>query len=142
MATLAAEEPRVYEAAIQPEYNDLPIIAADVVYSGAACGESSSTGTYRPLVAGDAFGGFAIATCDNSAGAASALNIRARTRGIVKLTVVGAASAADKDATVYASDDATFTLTSGSNTAIGKVARWVSSTTCMVRFEAASAQSL
>ena len=138
MTTLAADKSRAYELGFIQE---LPMIAADIIYEGAAVGDNAS-GLARPLVAGDPFLGFAEATADNSAGAASAKNVRVRTEGQVQLTVVGAASAADVSEVVYASDDDTFTLTVGSNTAIGKVSRWVSGTTCIVAFEAIYKRSI
>jgi hypothetical protein len=138
MTTLAANKPRAYEIG---DTQMLPMIAADIIYEGAAVGDNAS-GLARPLVAGDPFFGFAKRTADNSAGAASAVRVEVRTRGQVEIPVVGAASAADVSETVYASDDDTFTLTVGTNTPIGKVARWVSGTTCVVDFEALYARSL
>jgi predicted lipid-binding transport protein (Tim44 family) len=138
MATLAANKPRTAPLA---DLNDLPMIAADIIYEGAAVGDNGA-GLARPLVAQDPFLGFAESKADNSAGAASAINVRVRSRGYVEIPVVGAASADDQGATVYASDDDTFTLTSTSNTSIGKVVRWVSGTTCVVYFEAVALRSL
>jgi hypothetical protein len=63
-------------------------------------------------------------------------------RGEIVLSVTGVASADDVGQTVYASDDDTFTLTSTSNSSIGKVARWISGTTCVVYFEAVPVRSL
>jgi hypothetical protein len=111
------------------------MVGTDIIYEGAAVGDNAS-GLARPLAAGDPFFGFAMRRADNSAGAASALNVAVRTEGAVSLAVVGAASAADVSSIVYASDDATFTLTVGSNTIIGKVQRWVTGTTCIVDFSA------
>lgn len=141
MATLAADKVRPFELTGTPDLNDLPVIAADIIYEGAAVGDNGS-GLARPLVAQDPFMGFAERQCDNSAGAASAKNVRVRSRGFVSLPVTGAASAADQGEAVYASDDDTFTLTSTSNTAIGKVHRWVSGTTCIVYFESVALRSI
>lgn len=141
MATLALDAARRYEVGVEPVFNDLPVIASDIIYAGAAVGDNAS-GLSRPLVAGDPFLGFAEEQCDNSTGAASAKTVRVRQRGVVQLAVTGVATTADIGETVYASDDATFTLTVGSNTAIGKVERWITSTTCMVAFEALALRSL
>lgn len=143
MATLAANADRIFEAgALEAgDWNDRPMIAADIIYAGAAVGDNG-VGLARPLVAADPFLGFAERKVDNSGGAASAESVRLRTKGRVQLEVVGAASADDQDSTVYASDDDTFTLTAGANTSIGKVARWVSGTTCVVAFEALGERSL
>lgn len=138
MTTLAANKPRDYEIG---DFNELPMIASDIIYEGAAVGDNGS-GLARPLVAGDPLLGFAQRQADNSAGAASAINVLVRQRGEIVLTVTGVASADDVGATVYASDDDTFTLTASTNTAIGKVARWITSTTCVVYFEAVQVRSI
>ena len=143
MTTLAANLKRTYEFNIDPLLNDLDVIAADIIFEGAAVGESSSTGTFRPLQDGDVFAGFAVAKCDNTGGAASAKTIRVRQRGVVKLPVGGTLSLADVGATVYATDDNTFSKTdSGSDTAIGKIVRFLTTTTAMVAFEATAVRSL
>lgn len=138
MATLSANKARPFELG---DIQELPVIAADVIYEGAAVGDNGS-GYARPLVAADPFLGFAERPADNSAGAAGAVNVRVRVRGQVQVPVTGAAGVGDVGETVYASDDDTFTLTAGSNTAIGKVSRWVTGTTCVVAFEALPHRSL
>jgi hypothetical protein len=138
MATLAQDKPRAFGVG---DFNELPVIASDIIFEGAAVGDNGS-GLARPLVAADPFLGFAKERCDNSAGAASARNVKVFERGKIELDVVGVTSADDVGETVYASDDDTFTLTAGSNSAIGKVARWVSGTRCVVYFEGVQVRSL
>lgn len=138
MTTLAKNTLRDYELG---DENDLPVIAADIIYAGAAVGENGS-GYFRPLVAGDPFAGFAERKADNSAGAAGDINVRVRQRGKTVLDVVGVTAVTDEGSTVYASDDDTFTLTSTSNSPIGKIVRWISGTKCVVAFEAASLRSI
>jgi len=140
MATLTANSGRVYELNEDPLYDDVPVDAATTIFEGAAVGENASTGLARPLVSGDTFLGFAAAKSDNSAGAAGDQVVRVMKRGTVKLSVTTVAGVADLGATVNASDDDTFLLGAGS--AIGKVGRHISGTTCMVRFEAAAVRSL
>lgn len=142
MTTLAANKGRVYEFNEDNLLDDVPIVASDTVYEGAAVGEDTSTGNGRPLVAGDNFMGFAAAKTDNESGSAGDKVIRVRKKGNVKLDVTGVTDASSYGATVYASDDDTFTLTVGSNSPIGKVGRHVSGSTVMVRFEAVQVQSL
>jgi len=134
MATLATDTPRKFEVNEDPVFNDLPVIASDIIYEGAAVGDNAS-GYARPLVAADPFWGFADVQADNSSGAAGDINVRVRQKGSVELTVVGVTGVGDVGTAVYASDDNTFTLTATANTLIGKVARWVSGTTCVVRYE-------
>ena len=141
MATLAVDKQRVFELD-DLSTNEVPIIANDTVFNGAAVGESSSTGTGRPLVANDNFLGFAIERCVNEGGSASAKLIKVRDKGVVKLSVTSVSSTADVGDTVYASDDDTFTKASTGNTAIGKIIRWISGTTCMVAFEATYKRSI
>jgi len=134
MTTLAADLARSFQIGDREDY---PVIASDIIYEGAAVGENAS-GYSRPLVAGDPFQGFAVEKADNSAGAAGAVNVRVRTRGVVQLAVTGATAVTANDRpAVYASDDNTFTLTSTSNSLIGYVSRWISSGVCMVEFDAA-----
>lgn len=141
MTTLSAAKNRVYEVNVDPLLNDVPMIASDTIYAGAAVGESSSTGNARPLVAGDTFLGFAVATVTNTSTIGD-YTVRVRQRGVVKLDVTGISADDDLGTAVYASDDDTFTTTSSSNTQIGKVVRWISGTTCMVYFEAANVRSI
>src|SRR5688572_9025256 len=125
MATLAKDTPRAYEmTGAHPDYNEIPAIATDIIYNGAAVGESSSAGTARPLVAGDNFLGFCIEQCDDSAGAAGAKLVKVYNTGVAWLTVTGGDNIDDYGVTVYASDDDTFVLTSTGNSAIGKIKRY------------------
>lgn len=138
MTTLAADKARAYELG---DVQELPVVATDIIYEGAAIGDNGS-GYARPLVAADPFLGFAEQRADNATGAAGAVNVRVRTRGQAVLSVAGVTGVGDVGETVYASDDDTFTLTSTSNTAIGKVARFVSGTTVVVAFESVSHRSI
>jgi hypothetical protein len=141
MTTLAANVVRDFEAGYEELFNDLPVIAADIVYEGAAVGENGS-GYMRPLVAADPFVGFAVRKVDNSAGAAGDKDVRLRCKGVVKLTIAGVTSIANGQdgVDVYAADDDTFTLTAGSNTKIGRLHRFVSSGIAFVYYEATSLQ--
>lgn len=132
MTTLAADTPRAYQ---QGDFEDYPVIAADIIYEGAAVGEDTN-GYARPLEAGDPFLGFAVAKADNSAGAAGAINVTVRTRGRAQLAVGSLAITANDKPAVYASDDNTFTLTATSNSLIGYVSRFVSTGVGVVSFDA------
>jgi len=145
MATLAADKPRSYEMGIAPIYNDVPVIAADIIYEGAAVGEVLTTGigNVRPLVATDIFIGFADAQSDNSLGAAAAKNVRVRSKGAVQLAVAGTEPAVNFLGTaVYASDDDTFTFTAAGNTQIGKLHRKISAGVYIVLFEGVTVRSV
>ncbi|WP_025036132.1 hypothetical protein [Bradyrhizobium sp. DOA9] len=135
MTTLAANKPRAYEGGKDViEEGGLPVIAADIVYEGAAVGVVDASGHGRPLVAGDRFAGFANAKADNSAGAAAAINVDLRTAGKVELPVTGAVIT-DKGQPVYASDDDTFSFSPVGSSFIGFVHRFVSAGVVVVRFD-------
>jgi len=131
MGTLIADRIRDYELG---NVNEYPMIAADVIYEGAAVGDNGS-GYARPLEAGDAFRGFAERNSDNHDGVAGDKNIRVKETGKIVLPISGL-SIDDVGKDVYASDDDTFTLTKGSNTRIGYVCRYESSGVGIVAFNA------
>lgn len=142
MTTLAADVKRPF--GLQGEtFEDIPVIASDIIYEGAAVGESSSTGTARPLVGGDTFFGFAVRRADNSSGSAGDIRVRVMTSGEVKLPITNVDNINDLGDTVYASDDNAFTLASTGNTAIGKLVSYNSvSGYGVCRFEAAMFRSI
>ncbi len=131
MTTLAVDRSRNFEL---PDYNDLPVVASDIIYEGAAVGDNG-TNAHRPLVAGDRFVGFAETRVDNSAGAAGAKKVRVRTRGRVQLPITSI-DVSDLGKAVYASDDDVFTLTQSTNSHVGKVVRFVATGTVIVSYDA------
>lgn len=144
MTTLAANKPRAYELNEDPLFNDIPVVADDIIWDGAAVGDNAS-GYARPLADGDPFMGFCVGKVDNTGGAAGDLYARIAQKGNIRLIVTGVDNVNDEGATVYATDDDTFSLTdSGSDTAIGKVRRVINTTTgeCIVHFEATSIRSI
>jgi hypothetical protein len=133
MATLATNKLRTF--GLDDVLNDLPVVATDIIYQGAAVGDNAS-GYARPLVAGDPFKGFAEAKADNATGAAGAITVNVRQKGNVPLAVTGVTGVADVGKAVYASDDDTFTLTASTNSYVGRVSRHIASTTVLVEFDA------
>lgn len=130
--TLAANKSRAYEMGVRNMY---PVIASDIIYEGAAVGLVAGTGHARPLVAGDGFGGFAVAKADNSAGSAADINVEVVEEGEIELSVTGAVIT-DVRQPVYASDDDTFSFSPVGGTFIGFVKRFVSSGVAVVAFNA------
>lgn len=106
MTTLAKNKTRDYSLGDEEEY---PVVAADIIYQGAAVGENG-LGYSRPLVAADPFQGFAIAQADNSTGGAGETTVRVKARGRIVLDIPGVAITANDRPAVYAADDDTFTL--------------------------------
>jgi hypothetical protein len=136
MTTLAANSPRAYEGGSR---NEIPVIAADIIYEGAAVGVVDGTGHAQPLTASDRFAGFAEAKADNSAGAAAAINVRVVESGKIQLSVTGAVIT-DVGQPVYATDDDTFAFTPVGGVFIGFVHRFVSSGVVVVAFDALNYQ--
>jgi hypothetical protein len=140
MATLSIDKSRNFASDIDPITEGFPMIASDIIFIGAAVGANSS-GHMRPLESGDPFRGFAMKRADNSAGAAGDVNVSVRRQGIVQLTVTGVSAATDVGKPVYASDDDTFTLTQTASP-IGSIAKWITSTSCLVYFQAAELRQI
>lgn len=132
MTTLAAEKARAFEVG---DRNEFPVIAADIIYRGAAVGLVSGTGHARPLTSVDRFVGFAEATADNAVGAAADINARVIECGCVELAVSGAVIT-DVGQPVYATDDDTFTFSPVGAVFIGWVYRYVSAGVVIVDFDA------
>jgi len=138
MTTLAQDTPRDYALG---DFEDYPVIAADIIYEGAAVGENGS-GYARPLQAGDPFLGFALEKADNASGSAGDKTVETRTKGKIRLAVDSAAITVNDRAAVYAVDDDTFTTSAsatatGTHSLIGYVSRWVSTGVAIVEFDAA-----
>lgn len=147
----SADIARVYGAGVEPVFTQHEVVAAATLYEGEAIALSVTTNRADSTAALDAltFAGFAVSKADNSGGAAGAINVNCRARGIVKLDITDAAAGTNVDVgeTVYASDDNTFlSADSGTDITIGKVHQVLSTSgttaTCMVYFEAASLRSL
>ena len=136
MNTLATNTPRDYELGVR---NHLPVIAADIIYEGAAVGVVDASGHARPLTAADRFAGFATRKADNSAGAAAAINVEVVQSGEIVLAVTGAVIT-DIGQPVYATDDNTFVFLPVGAVFIGYVKRFVSSGVVIVEFDPAELQ--
>jgi len=132
MTTLAADLQRTYEIG---ERNEIPMIASDIIYEGAAVGAVIASGHGRPLTSVDKFVGFAEDQADNSSGAAAAINVRTIKSGSVRLSVTGAVIT-DINQPVYAQDDNTFSFIKTSGVFIGFMRRFVSSGVAIVEFNA------
>ncbi len=132
MTTLAVDTPLAMELG---DINEIPVIASDIIYEGAAVGIVPASGHARPLTAGDRFAGFAEQRADNANGSAAATNVRVRVRGRVQLSVTGAVIT-DVGQPVYATDDAAFGFTPVSGVFVGIVHRFVSSGVAIVAYDA------
>lgn len=147
MATLAVDTPRIFETGHDEYLDEVTLGASKQIFAGAAVGTSSSLA--RALNAADPFAGFCTERCNSTASTDPAIptpfyatRVKVKSKGVVKLSVVGVTAVTNEGSTVYASDDNTFTLASTGNTAIGKILRWEVGTTCLVAFDALRTQSL
>ncbi|MCS6297158.1 MAG: hypothetical protein H8K09_13060 [Nitrospira sp.] len=136
MSTLAVDKPRAQGLG---ELNEYPMIAADIIYEGAAVGLVDASGHAQPLTASDKFVGFAITKSDNSGGAAAARTVKVLSVGRVQLPVSGAVIT-DVGQPVYATDDDTFTFLPTGAVFIGYVHRFVSAGVVIVAFHAGKFQ--
>jgi hypothetical protein len=137
---LSADTPRAYGGGVDPTFTSLPCTSNVTIYEGSAVGQSGTAGTYRALVAGDTFAGFAHEQVINPSGGSK--RVKVRQKGIARLTVATASAVTNNSETVYASADGTFTLASTGNSSIGKVVQWITGTTCDVYFEGECIRSL
>lgn len=137
---LSADTPRAYKDGLAPNFVSLPCTSNVTIYEGSAVGESSSAGTYRALVAGDTFVGFAHEQVINPASGTK--RVKVRTKGTIRIAVTGVSAVAQNGDTVYASADGTFTTSATSNSSIGKIENWITSTTADVYFEGATHRSI
>lgn len=131
MTTLAANVPMVYSLG---DYTQAPVIANDIIFTGAAVGENGA-GYARPLAGGDRFLGFAKEPIDNTGGAVGALSVTVAKRGAIQLAITGLV-VTDIGLPVYASDDAAFSLSPVGGTFVGFVSRFVSAGVGVVDFDA------
>jgi len=132
MTTLAANKQRAYEIG---DRNDIPVVASDIIYEGAAVGIVAASGHARPLTESDRFVGFAIAKADNSAGAAAAINVEVSIRGEIQLSVTGALIT-DLKQPIYAADDDSFQFSPTGGVFVGFVKRFVSAGIVVVEYDA------
>lgn len=110
-----------------------PVKASSTIYKGSAVGEDAA-GYARALVAGDKFLGFCLEGADNASGAAGAINVKVRKKGVLSLAVSGLAVTDNDGVPVYASDDGTFTKTASGNSFIGFVRYYESSGIGLVEY--------
>ena len=102
---------------VDQELRSVPVKGGTHIYKGALVGLTS--GYARGLAAGDAFAGVAYEEMDNTSGADGAVSVRVYTLGDFE-HALASASRANNGAAVYASDDATLTLTSSGNSLVGR----------------------
>jgi len=120
MTALNTDTNRVFET--PNDSNAIPVAAATKIYQGALVGKTEG-GYGRPLQAGDVPMGFAKDHTDNTNGVDGENTCELKAKGKVSLFISGI-TIGDVGRKVYASDDNTFTLTEGSNSAIGKLVRF------------------
>ena len=131
MTTLAQDKPRVYELG---DLNHIPVVAADIIFEGAAIGVVIASGHARPLTSVDGFAGFANDQADNLLGSAADIYVESKRQGEIELLVSGAVLT-DFWQPVYATDDDTFSFLPTGGVFVGFVKRFVSSGKVIVAFD-------
>lgn len=145
MAALAADRVNKYGGGLFKKQS-YPVKASAVIYGGAGICLEAADGFARPVAASltnPEFLGFALEK-KTGTGTSGAVVVQAQTEGILitaLANVAGATAVTDIGATVYMSDDQTFTLTSTNNVAIGKVVNLVDGD-LHIHFQAAAMASL
>ncbi len=114
-----------------------PVCLSDILYEGGML-SWRSTGYVGPLVAGEKFAGHAAEGVDNSTGANGDRDIDVYEGEYLAEVTLTSVAITDERKPVYASDDATLTLTPGSNSFGGFVEKYVRANTAIVRFVTAS----
>lgn len=140
---LTSPKPRAYESAgkrtaaqsVRLDTSIEPTFGTEVaVWEGAAIGLIASTGTARPLEAGDQFAGFVAEDVRVPQYEPPWPRMSLVTAGVVQLAVPGV-TVTDVGQPVYATDDDTFTLNPVGASFVGHVSRFVSSGIAMVTFD-------
>lgn len=104
------------------ELVDLPVDDNVVIYKGALVGRNRATGYARGLIAGDEFLGLAYRKADNTVAGHTAGGIRVRLAQDVDVVhPLSGATQGDVGKEVYASDDATLTLSASGNSRVGRI---------------------
>jgi len=125
---------------IRGEQSQAPVKGSTTIYEGGMLGLTS--GYARELVAGDLFLGHALEYIDNSSGSDGDLQVKIM-RGTYRLQVtLSDVAITDVGSRVFASADDTLTLTPGSNSMVGVVARYVTTDTAIVEFQTSAVAEL
>lgn len=133
MALTADRDVRFYTS---QELIDLPVQDGVRIWKGALVGLNTSGGYARPLVAGDLFLGIAYGQVDNTGVDHAAGQVRVRLHQMIDIVhALPGVTRGDVGGSVYASDDATLTLTAASNSRVGRVVAVEGTNVARVRCE-------
>jgi hypothetical protein len=101
---------------------EFPMAAAKKIFAGALVGLDTTTGLAAPMTSANTWKvvGIAEELADNSAGAASAINVKVR-RGCVLLVNGDTITNASVGATAYADDDQTVFKAAGTRSVVGTI---------------------
>ena len=137
MADLSANANYRYSTPRTTNKRSFVVENAEVIYKHAFV--ATDAGGYLDSmddVAGTRFVGLALEKKTGDTSAAPPVECRVECGGVLlhDVSVTGASAVTDNNSLVFASDDATLTLTTATNAkAVGYVDRWVSGTTCDVQ---------
>lgn len=118
---------------VDQELRSYPVGAAVHIYRDTAVGVDPA-GHLKAFVPGDVFVGIAYEECDNSAGAAAALNCRVYVLGDFELPLTSVAKT-DTGRPLFATADNTFALTGHPDAYVGRILNKERTDYCVVRLK-------
>ena len=139
--TLAADKAIEYTEGVEL---GIPVVNADIIYGGAlTCVNAAGYAVPGADTAGLIFMGVANARADNSSGAAGAIKVPVRRRGLIKMTLATAITIANVGDEVFLVDDESVDLTANVTNKIfcGIIADYIDTTHAMVDIEPAIKQA-
>ena len=111
---------------------EYPVAASTTIYEGAMI--YLDGGYAKPLAATKECAGVAIAKADNSSGSAGDINVKVRARNFARKMSVTDLTITSEGAAVYGEDDATVSLTAGSNKVCGVVRRYIADGSAVIEY--------
>ena len=129
---LSADSPLMRDEGDTTSY---PMVASATIYEGSMVGDNGS-GYARALVAGDPFRGHAVKGVVEGTAVDGGAYVRVLTGRYRMQCTLASVAVTDVGKDVYASDDATLTLTQSTNSPVGRVHAYSTTNTCVVEFYA------
>lgn len=108
------------------DFADFPVAAATKIFEGALVGIDASGFAINLASSEEQFVGVAHAIVDNTAGANGDLFVKVRRDQQIREVALAGAVQADVGKTLFATDNATFSLTASGGTPIGRVHAFIS----------------
>ena len=120
---------------LKGDFADQPVLASMTIYEGAVV--SITAAGYAKGYAGTdtVFAGICDSKADNSLGSSADIKVKIRRDEHIRRVTLASVAIGDAGNAVYASDDATFTQTKGSNLRVGRIHAYIAANTCYIKVE-------